>query len=173
MTHGIGMANKHFGGAAHRCNAVLPHPKRFEQDLAFVVGEVVKSAQRISDRFHHHLGAATAAVARIEPSNTATGEAWGDRPRIITLAKCSACGVSRRSSKRALIPTRFVATRDTKPKMSSSRSDLTCTIPTCRSGWSRHAEYTSRPRSFDSISGNACLPTAGTSAAMTTNGPLA
>jgi len=54
-------------------------------------------------------GALTAAVASIEPSNTAMDEASSGRPRSITLAKCSACGVSRRSSKRALIPTRSVA----------------------------------------------------------------
>jgi hypothetical protein len=50
-------------------------------------------------------------------------------------AKCRACGVSCRSSKRALTPTRFVASRLTKARiLSSRRSDLTCTIPTCKSG---------------------------------------
>ena len=57
-------------------------------------------------------GALTAAVARMEPSNTATEEAESVGPRNITLAKCRARGVSRRSLKDALTPTRAVVIRD-------------------------------------------------------------
>jgi hypothetical protein len=114
-------------------------------------------------------GALTAAVARMEPSNTATEDAESVGPRNITLATCRARGVSRRSSKRALTPTRAVVIRDTRATtMSSFWSDLTCTIPTCKSGSSRHAENMSRLRSFDSISGSGSSPTVETSAAMTT-----
>jgi hypothetical protein len=47
-------------------------------------------------------------------------------------------------------------------------SDLTCAIPICTSGSSRHAEYTSRLASLHSMSGSAPVPTAGSPAAMTT-----
>ena len=56
MAHRVGMADKHFGGATHRCVVVLPRVERFEQHLALVVGKIAKPAQRTPDRFHHHLG---------------------------------------------------------------------------------------------------------------------
>src|SRR4051812_8323981 len=114
-------------------------------------------------------GAATAAVARREPSNTATFDRRAARLRIVTFAKCTACGVSRRSSKRALTPTRSAGIRDMRARtLPRCRSDLACTTPTCTSGNGRHAEYTSRLCSLDSISGSASAPTVGTSAAITT-----
>jgi hypothetical protein len=86
-------------------------------------------------------GALTAAVARIEPSNTATEEVESVGPRTITRATCRACGASRRSVKAALTPTRAVVIRDSRATtLSSFRSDATCTIPTCTSGSRRHAE---------------------------------
>ena len=57
-------------------------------------------------------GALTAAVARMEPSNTATDDVESVGARNITLATCRARRVSRRSSKAALTPTRTVVIRD-------------------------------------------------------------
>ena len=56
MADGVRVANKYLSCAAHGRSVVLPHPKRFEQNLALVVGEDVKAVQRVSDRFHHHPG---------------------------------------------------------------------------------------------------------------------
>ncbi len=104
-------------------------------------------------------GALTAAVARMEPSNTATEEAGSVGPRNIILATCRARGVSRRSPKGALTPTRAVVVRDIRATTTSSFwSDLTCTIPTCTSGSCRHAEKMSRLRSFTTSALGARLP---------------
>src|SRR6478672_5987418 len=65
-------------------------------------------------------GALTAAVARMEPSNTATEEVESAGPRTITRAKCRARGVSRRSLKAALTPTRTVVIRDSRATTLSS-----------------------------------------------------
>jgi len=99
-------------------------------------------------------GALTAAVARMEPSNTTTDDVESVGPRNITRATCRARGVSRRSSKAALTPTRAVVIRAIRATiMSNCWSDVTCTIPSCKSG-------SSRP------------PPLGTRAATTTKGPL-
>jgi hypothetical protein len=71
-------------------------------------------------------GALTAAVARMEPSNTATEDVESVGPRNITRATCRACGVSRRSPKAALTPTRAVVVRDMRATTTSSLwSELT------------------------------------------------
>lgn len=135
MTHSVGVAKEHLGGATHRRVAVEPHLKRFESVSRSSSGRSSKSFKAPPIDFTITSGEASAAVARIEPSNTATGEEWRGRPRYITLAICSACGVSRRSSKHELTPTRFVVSRHTKPRIASScRSEVTCTILTCKSG---------------------------------------
>ena len=101
-------------------------------------------------------GALTAAVVSIEPSKTATLAAAVACPRSDTFAKCSPWGVSRRSSKRALTPTRSVAIRvNNATTLSRWCSEAMWAMPTCRSGSSRQAENTSRLRSLDSISGRA------------------
>ena len=163
VADGVGVADKYFSRTAHRPIIVLPHPKRFEQHLPVLVGKIAKTVQRNGDRLIITSGALTAAVARIEPSNTATDDVESVGPRNITLATCRARGVSRRSSKAALTPTRTVVIRDMRATtMSSFRLDATCTIPTCKSGSRRHAENMSRLRSFDSISGERIITDGGT-----------
>ena len=46
LAHSVGMAIKHFGGAAQRCIVVLPHPKRFKKHLPVLVGKIAKTVQR-------------------------------------------------------------------------------------------------------------------------------
>ena len=77
-------------------------------------------------------GALTAAVARIEPSNTATEEVESVGPRTITFARCNARGVSRRSSKGAHLhpPAAVVETAGRQPCRVSVRR--ACARPTYR-----------------------------------------
>ena len=51
----VRVANKHLSRSAHRRISVLPHPKRFEQHLALLVGKVTKTVQRNADRLDHHI----------------------------------------------------------------------------------------------------------------------
>ena len=172
VSHGVGMNDKPLCRDVHGGVVVLPHPKRVEEDLAVLVSQIAERFSTSPTDLTMISGALTAAVARTEPSKTATRDAGSPRPRSVTLAQCRACGVSRRSSKRALTPTRLAAMRHTSATISSNLwSDLICAMPICTSGSSRHAECTSRLASLHSMSGRASVPTAGSSAAITTNGP--
>ena len=51
----VRVASKHLSRTAHRRIIVLPHPKRFEQHLALLVGKAAKAIQRSADRLDHHL----------------------------------------------------------------------------------------------------------------------
>ena len=102
VTHGVGMTTQSFSGDANRAVSFLPHPKRFEQDLALLVGKVAKRGQSSAGRFDHHLWGGERGGgqdASVEHRDMGIGSG---RPRSVTLAKCKACGVSRRSLNRAL-----------------------------------------------------------------------
>src|SRR5271163_472401 len=55
MAHGIGVAIQTVSDGAHRGIAVLPHPERFEEYLALLVGKVAETVQSGADRFDHHI----------------------------------------------------------------------------------------------------------------------
>lgn len=50
MTHGVGMAIQPVSHRAHRGIAFLPHPKRFEQELALLVGKIAETVQISTDQ---------------------------------------------------------------------------------------------------------------------------
>src|ERR1700750_1341770 len=52
---GVRVAVKDLSRTAHRRIVVLPHPKRFEQQLPVVVGKVAKTSQRSTGRSDHRL----------------------------------------------------------------------------------------------------------------------
>ena len=55
VAHGVRVAIKYLGRAAHRRIVVLPHPKRFEKHLPVLVGKIGKTLQHSADRFDHRL----------------------------------------------------------------------------------------------------------------------
>jgi hypothetical protein len=143
----VRVANKYLGCAAHGRIVVLPHRNVSKSISRSSSGRSPKPSNAAPTVLIIASGALTAAVARIEPSNTATEDVESVGPRSITLATRRARGVSRRCPKAALTPTRAVVIRDIRATtMSSFRSEVTCTIPTCKSGSSRHAENISRLR---------------------------
>ena len=173
VADGVGVGNKYLG--VPRTEASLScHARNVSNSISrSSSGRSPKPSNAAPTVLIITSGALTAAVARMEPSNTATEDVESVGPRNITLATCRARGVSRRSPKAALTPTRTVVIRDSSATIRSSLwPDSTCTISTCTSGSSRHAEKMSRLRSFDSISGSGAPPPLGTWAATTTNGPL-
>jgi hypothetical protein len=130
---------------------LLPHPIRLEDDLALVVGKVAKASQNSPRRSDHHLRSRQCGNRNDGAVEHRDGKVGPGRPSSVLLAKCKACGVSRRLLNRALTPIRPTAVRDTKTTLSSCCSDLTCTIPTCQSASSRHVEYTSMLRGVEQI----------------------
>ena len=121
-----------------------------------------------ADRFEHHVRGAhgghgqNGAVEQRDRANTVGPAPHRDFCEVESMWRVAQIVESRADAYRS------AAIRDPRATiLSSCWSDATCAMPTCRSGSSRHAESTSRLRSFDSTSAGGSLPTAAASAAMT------
>ena len=118
-------------------------------------------------------GALTAATASGVSSNTVISESADALPVTASRANRRASLVSAKSSNGGLMPTRTVASWwSTEVNVLIVSSIRTWTMPTCKSGSSRHADRISRAASLFSIAGKPILPIAGNSPATTTYGPV-
>ena len=54
VAHGVGVAVQSVGDGAHR-SGVPPHPNRFEECLALLVGRIAETVQSGPDRCDHHM----------------------------------------------------------------------------------------------------------------------
>ena len=80
------MAEQQFAYGAQRSVVLQPHSERLEQNVTLVRGEFGEQSMVGLASFTITSGALTAAVDRMEPSNSVTRGPWSGRPRRVTRA---------------------------------------------------------------------------------------